>query len=75
MGEINNTIIDETERFSNMIQAFECDFVLARDERRTLASLDLNNKSINRDIDLLEELSYLLRYGKAKIIVDRTGEK
>lgn len=61
----------KTEKFNSMIESFECDFVLARDKGNKLAALDNEivegNEHLLKDIDLLEELSWLLRNGKAEI--------
>ena len=72
-----------TNKYNNMISAFQCDFACARDSLCNLRLSDLDtaitnkddprHKEINRDIDLLEELEFLLRYGKAKIMV-KEGE-
>lgn len=60
----------ETDKFNSMIEAFECDFVLALDGTRKLGDLNLESKRLKKDIELLEELSFLLRSGKAKIMVE-----
>ena len=61
----------KTTKYNNMIEAFECDFNLALEGQRTLDILgDLiedKNEGLLRDINLLQELSYLLRSGKAEI--------
>lgn len=63
-----------TDKYANMISAFQCDFSLARDDKDNFRLMDLsvqiqnNNETIMRDIDLLEELEIGLRYGKLKII-------
>ena len=61
-----------TKKYIAMIEAFECDFALARDGERNLTYLkqgliDKDSALLN-DIALLEELSFDLRHGKAKII-------
>lgn len=62
---------DVTDRFSKMIEAFECDFVLAREKRISLVELQTELQSKNeillKDIKLLEYLSYGLRHGTIKI--------
>ena len=63
--------IDVTEKYVYMIQAFECDFELARTNAYDLNSIDLTNDRVSKDIDLLAELSYLLRHKKVKIICFR----
>lgn len=64
----------KTDKFTDMIEAFECDFVLARDgkEEQLPQLQELLKKGDQRllhDIDLLEELSWLLRNGRAEIIL------
>lgn len=54
-----------------MISAFQCDFSLIRDGEKSIKELDymIQNKDtdIMKDIELLEELEYMLRHGKAEI--------
>lgn len=61
-----------TNKYINMIEAFECDFALARDGKRNLNHLQqgINEKdeSLLNDIKLLEELSFNLRHNKLKIV-------
>lgn len=61
----------KTKKFNNMIEAFECDFVLARDGTHSLQELEKRIKAgdvrLLKDIELLEELSWLLRHGEAEI--------
>lgn len=69
----------KTDKFNNMIEAFECDFKLAVQGDRTLSELDKRIKEGNlkllHDIDLLQELSYLLRHGGAEIhLVEESAE-
>lgn len=64
---------DVTDRYLNMIDAFSCDFNLAKeDDKESILILQelINDKDerLLKDIDLLVELSYQLRYGKVKII-------
>ena len=60
----------KTDKFTNMLEAFECDLRLAKDDRRSLSEFDkpLQDKDskISKDLELLEELSFLLRNGKAE---------
>ena len=64
---------EKTERFNRMIEAFECDFALIEQGEKTFAELDglLKDKRhfIAPDMALMQELSYLLRHGKAEIRV------
>ena len=62
-------ICDETEKYKYMIQAFGADFDLATKGECNLADLDVKEKELAKDIQLLNELSFLLRYGKARILV------
>ena len=62
----------KTEKFNRMIEAFECDFALARDDKSCSLSMlqskiSNGDKALLKDIELLEELSWLLRNGKAEI--------
>lgn len=61
----------KTDKFNNMIEAFECDFSLARNGERSLRELEerieAGDVRILKDIELLEELSWLLRHKKAEI--------
>lgn len=69
----------DTNKYNNMISAFQCDFTCVRDRYNSFQLSDLDvaitnkddprHENINKDIDLLEELEFLLRYGKAKIMV------
>lgn len=62
---------DVTNKYINMIEAFECDFVLAKDGKERLTSLQQNiedkDKDLLEDINLLQELSFNLRHNRAKI--------
>lgn len=77
----NYNIWKDTSKYNNMISAFQCDFTCVRDDDLRLSDLDdaitnkddPRHKGINKDIDLLEELEFLLRCGKAKIMV-KEGE-
>lgn len=75
----NYNIWKDTNKYNNMISAFQCDFTCVRDRDNSLQLSDLDaaitnkddprHEDINKDIDLLEELEFLLRYEKAKIMV------
>lgn len=70
----------KTDKYNQMIVAFSSDFVLARDGNRKLSELDTmikkNNERIMNDIELLEELAYNLRYGKAEIhLIESEGKQ
>ena len=58
---------DMTEKYMYMVQSFECDMTLARDGKHPL-ELDFNNERVLKDVNLLEELSFELRHGNAKIV-------
>ena len=66
---------DLTEKYVNMIEAFECDFVLAIGGARNLSSLQQNieekEPDLLKDIELLQELSFNLRHGKLKIVEEQ----
>lgn len=63
----------KTDKFNNMISSFQCDFSLAKenDNDRRLADLDdliaAKDENLLMDIELLEELEWMLRNGKAEI--------
>lgn len=69
-------MLDVTDEYKNMIESFECDFSLARDGAYNLSQLEdaLKKENIGfttrlvKDIELLEKLSYGLRYKKLKIV-------
>ena len=54
-----------TEKFNQMIESFECDFALCVLQ----TAIDKKESHIIADIELLEELSFLLRHGKAVILI------
>ena len=68
---------DVTAHFSQMIEAFECDFVLARDSGKSLieiqTALQSKNEKLLKDIKLLEYLSFGIRHGSIKIY-EKKGE-
>jgi hypothetical protein len=61
----------KTEKFNNMITAFSADFQLAIHGDAQMIDIDnqikMRNARIMQDIDLLDELDFLLRYGQAEI--------
>lgn len=61
----------KTDKFNNMISAFQCDLSLAKDPSYRLVKLDRKIKNgderILKDIELLEELEWSLRNGRAEI--------
>ena len=65
---------DVTKRYENMIEAFECDFNLPFNYNDFTMFDDLKrliqNKNVRlvKDIKLLQELSFGIRYGNLKII-------
>lgn len=54
----------KTDKYTNMIEAFECDLRLAKDGRNSLSDFDADlqkdDSKISKDLELLEELSFLL---------------
>ena len=60
-----------THKFNDMIEAFECDFNLALEGDHALSELEKQikngDKKLLHDISLLQELSFMLRHGKAEI--------
>lgn len=74
INEIDKTKNDVTYKYENMIQAFECDFNLPfnygdftifDDLKRLIES---KNERLSKDIELLQELSFGIRYGNLKIV-------
>ena len=63
----------KTNKYNNMISAFQCDLSLAKQGRDILLELDdkikKNDLVLLKDIELLEELEWLLRMGKVEIHV------
>ena len=57
-----------TKRYNKMIEAFECDMALVRDGKKDISELDFKDPQLLNDIELLESLSYGLRYNKLKIV-------
>lgn len=61
----------KTNKYTDMLQAFVCDFRLAKEGKRSLSELDKllqdKNSRISKDVELLDELSLLLRTGEAEI--------
>ena len=61
----------KTTKFNNMISSFQCDLSLAKEGKHKLAELDKlierNDESFLKDIELLEELEWMLRTGRAEI--------
>ena len=69
-NEIDKTKNDVTYKYENMIQAFECDFnygdfTMFDDLKRLIES---KNEMLSKDIELLQELSFGIRYGNLKIV-------
>ena len=73
----NEEVKDVTKRYENMIEAFECDFNLPFNYNDFTMFDDLKrliknkNKRLVKDIELLQELSFGIRYGNLKIIDKR----
>ena len=57
-----------TKRYNKMIEAFECDMALARNEEKSISELDFKDPQLLNDIELLESLSYGLRHGNLEIV-------
>lgn len=69
-----NKFTDKTDKYVNMIEAFECDFSLAKENNthyqisKLQAMIESRDEGLMKDINLLSELSFNLRHGKAKIV-------
>lgn len=64
---------DVTKKYENMIEAFECDFNLPfiyNDLKRLIQN---KNARLVKDIELLQEFSFGIRYGNLKIIDNGTN--
>ncbi|MDD3251779.1 MAG: hypothetical protein PHV18_04370 [Lachnospiraceae bacterium] len=65
---------DLTERYAGTIAAFECDFALAVDPENghgldeLQIKIEQRDQQLLADIELLQELSFELRQGTAKIV-------
>ena len=62
----------ETTKYNAMISSFAADFWLAQEGDNKLKELqsmiDNQDPNLMKDINLLEELEFNLRYGKVKIV-------
>lgn len=69
-----NKFADRTDKYMDMIEAFECDFSLAKENNshyqisKLQTMIEDKDEGLMKDIDLLSELSFNLRHGKAKIV-------
>lgn len=63
----------KTDKFTDMIDSLACDFDLAKQGIHSLGELDKelekSDSKLNRDMELLNELAFLLRHGKAEIVL------
>ena len=72
--ENDENFTDKTDKYVNMIEAFECDFSLAKENNthyqisKLQAIIENRDEGLMKDIDLLSELSFNLRHGRAKIM-------
>lgn len=70
---------DVTKRYENMIEAFECDFNLPFNYNDFTMFDDLKrliqnkNERLIKDIELLQEFAFGIRYGNLKIIDNGTN--
>ena len=67
--------MSKIDKFNRMIESFECDFSLIKEGEKTFSELDEKIKdsrySLAEDMELMQELSTMLRHGQAEIhIVD-----
>lgn len=73
-GNGNEDQEDQTSKYANMIESFECDFSLAAEQPDEYSLDDLqekieqSDKKMLADIELLKELSYGIRNGTLRII-------
>lgn len=71
--ENSGNFVDKTDKYVDMIEAFEGDFILAQNNPHyPISKLQImikdKDEELMKDIDLLSELSFYLRHGKAKIV-------
>lgn len=65
---------DLTQEYIRMLEAFECDFKLARDDGQKYGldelqlKIENGDKRLLKDIELLEKLVFGIRYGKIRIV-------
>lgn len=70
---------DQTKKYAGMIEALECDFSLAASPEKEYGLDELQLKieqgdgRLLTDVELLQELSYGIRYGTIKIVKPPTG--
>lgn len=70
---------DQTAKYAGMIEAMECDFNLALDTEsghgldELQLKIEQGDGRMLSDIELLQELSYGIRYGSIKIIKQAGG--
>lgn len=68
-----------TDKYSNMIQAFESDFSLAKENdvpfnlKEIQKLIDNEDERILNDIKLLEELSFKIRHNQIEIVEVKEG--
>jgi hypothetical protein len=68
------SIEDQTKKYADMIESFECDFSLAAEPNRKYGldclqvKIERGNKRMLADIKLLQELSYGVRNGILRIV-------
>lgn len=63
----------KTDKFTDMIDSLACDFDLAKQGVHSLQELDKelqdSGSTLSKETELLNELAFLLRYGKAEIVL------
>lgn len=64
---------DITSKYEDMIDSFDCDFQLAKEGIFTLNTIQnlisVDNKRLLKDIELLNELNFMIRHKQAKIVL------
>ena len=59
---------DVTEKYSNMIQSFDFSLLDIKQRSKVITKKFQVDQRLIKDIELLKELSFGLRYGKIKIV-------
>lgn len=66
--------VDVTKEFKGVIESLECDFDLALQGEYKFSNLDdlleKKDEKLMQDMQAIGKLSYLLRYGKARIVME-----
>lgn len=77
INELSKQDFETSGKFNGMLDSFSCDFSLIDDGNMSFSDLERefknNNEYLLKDMSLLSELSFLLKTGRAKIVVQKGG--